>query len=126
MIHICVFFFFNDTATTEIYTYGHTLSLHDALPILLGPAQRADRAGDAGVHVGTGTGDHASGEGAGVELVLRVQDQRLVHRLRVQRARRRAAQQVQEVRGDRVVIGLDVDAAAIAGEVPPEIGRAHV
>src|SRR3546814_14326866 len=25
--------FFNDTATTEIYTYGHTLSLHDALPI---------------------------------------------------------------------------------------------
>src|SRR3546814_10023271 len=26
-------FFFNDTATTEIYTYGHTLSLHDALPI---------------------------------------------------------------------------------------------
>src|SRR3546814_15141839 len=26
-------FFFNDTATTEIYTYSHTLSLHDALPI---------------------------------------------------------------------------------------------
>src|SRR3712207_7497701 len=28
-IYNCVFFFFNDTATTEIYT----LSLHDALPI---------------------------------------------------------------------------------------------
>src|SRR3546814_6714657 len=28
-----LFFVFNDTATTEIYTYGHTLSLHDALPI---------------------------------------------------------------------------------------------
>src|SRR3712207_7747690 len=28
---MCVFFFFNDTATTEIYT----LSLHDALPISL-------------------------------------------------------------------------------------------
>src|SRR3546814_6188395 len=28
-----MFVFFNDTATTEIYTYGHTLSLHDALPI---------------------------------------------------------------------------------------------
>src|SRR3546814_3415823 len=28
-----MFFFFNDTATTEIYTYLHTLSLHDALPI---------------------------------------------------------------------------------------------
>src|SRR3546814_15399201 len=29
----CYSFFFNDTATPEIYTYGHTLSLHDALPI---------------------------------------------------------------------------------------------
>src|SRR3546814_4536138 len=27
------FFCFNDTATTESYTYRHTLSLHDALPI---------------------------------------------------------------------------------------------
>src|SRR6188508_2673626 len=27
------FFFFNDTATTEIYTAQYTLSLHDALPI---------------------------------------------------------------------------------------------
>src|SRR3546814_5024125 len=26
-------FYFNDTATTEIYTYGHTLALHDDLPI---------------------------------------------------------------------------------------------
>src|SRR3546814_3139998 len=33
------FFFFKDTATTEIYTYWHTLSLHDALPILTGPAR---------------------------------------------------------------------------------------
>src|SRR3546814_19152919 len=31
-------FFFNDTATTEIYTYLHTLSLHDALPILVNVA----------------------------------------------------------------------------------------
>src|SRR5256885_7606253 len=31
---MCFFFFFNDTATTEIYT----LSLHDALPICLVPA----------------------------------------------------------------------------------------
>src|SRR4030067_2262979 len=29
LYHLCFFFFFNDTATTEIYT----LSLHDALPI---------------------------------------------------------------------------------------------
>ena len=32
-------FFFNDTATTEIYT----LSLHDALPILAGCIQRAQQ-----------------------------------------------------------------------------------
>src|SRR3546814_3074222 len=31
--YIWFFFFFNDTPTTEIYTYCHTLSLHDALPI---------------------------------------------------------------------------------------------
>src|SRR3546814_6691617 len=41
-------FFFNDTATTEIYTYGHTLSLHDALPICIG-RQRAVRAGSLGI-----------------------------------------------------------------------------
>src|SRR3546814_936242 len=33
LLGVLVYFFFNDTATTEIYTYGHTLSLHDALPI---------------------------------------------------------------------------------------------
>src|SRR2546426_11321928 len=39
-IHFCsLFFFFNDTATTEIYT----LSLHDALPISL-PGDRVCRA----------------------------------------------------------------------------------
>src|SRR3546814_12543957 len=35
--------FFNDTATTEIYTYGHTLSLHDALPISQGRNESTDR-----------------------------------------------------------------------------------
>src|SRR2546425_4151694 len=39
--HNCIFFFFfNDTATTEIYT----LSLHDALPIYAGQATRQDLA----------------------------------------------------------------------------------
>src|SRR2546430_4597542 len=37
---MCHFFFFNDTATTEIYT----LSLHDALPICNGSAGLAKRA----------------------------------------------------------------------------------
>src|SRR3712207_7767558 len=39
------FFFFNDTATTEIYT----LSLHDALPI--SGALQAEAEGDAGLDV---------------------------------------------------------------------------
>src|SRR3712207_7912105 len=55
-----MFFFFNDTATTEIYT----LSLHDALPILyLAPLAMADsvlteaekRAGCVLVDLGSGT-----------------------------------------------------------------------
>src|SRR3546814_20604039 len=36
LLYLCILiFFFNDTATTQIYTYGHTLSLHDALPIFI-------------------------------------------------------------------------------------------
>src|SRR5213075_2426777 len=38
IVNSSVYFFFNDTATTEIYTTRHTLSLHDALPI---PARRS-------------------------------------------------------------------------------------
>src|SRR3546814_18158284 len=35
--------FFNDTSTTDIYTYSHTLSLHDSLPICrLVPAPQLD------------------------------------------------------------------------------------
>src|SRR5258706_12398899 len=45
----CFFFFFNDTATTEIYT----LSLHDALPIF--------------VHAGPRPADHP-------ELLRRIED----------------------------------------------------
>src|SRR2546430_9394021 len=43
--HLSVFFFFNDTATTEIYT----LSLHDALPILHHVAIAAPTLLDPGV-----------------------------------------------------------------------------
>src|SRR2546425_5518698 len=45
------FFFFNDTATTEIYT----LSLHDALPISAsGAVGRHMRARDLGIAIGDG------------------------------------------------------------------------
>src|SRR2546427_8857247 len=59
-----VFFFFNDTATTEIYT----LSLHDALPISPrtgdGPGARGDGAGRRGAaHPGPAGANLRPGEG---------------------------------------------------------------
>src|SRR3546814_19462228 len=50
-----VVFFFNDKATTEIYTYLHTPSLHDALPISQRPQDGRlldDRFDDQGRPVG--------------------------------------------------------------------------
>src|SRR3546814_7950136 len=56
------FFFFNDTATTESYTYCHTLTLHDALPI----ARRAGRGpATPRPHVGTAAGHAARRPRAG-------------------------------------------------------------
>src|SRR2546429_5766774 len=56
-LNIIYFFFFNDTATTEIYT----LSLHDALPILLRPSQPEvtldKEVADAGVEKGEDAGE---------------------------------------------------------------------
>src|SRR3546814_2012409 len=38
-----MFFLYNATATTEVSTYGHTLSLHDALPICKAMPVLADK-----------------------------------------------------------------------------------
>src|SRR3546814_14347866 len=48
-----VLFFFNDTATTEIYTYLHTLSLHYALPILVRLPSRRSHRGASGTEYGS-------------------------------------------------------------------------
>src|ERR1035437_471947 len=54
---VCFFFFFNDTATTEIYT----LSLHDALPIsVLGCEERS--LSGVGIPAGGGFGGRRSEE----------------------------------------------------------------
>src|SRR6059058_434590 len=42
-VSFVLFFFFNDTATTKIYTSLHTLSLHDALPICRTQAEQGVR-----------------------------------------------------------------------------------
>src|SRR5213082_4211625 len=52
-------FFFNETATTEIYTVSDTLSLHDALPISRGPRFRPD---DSQSDRGAGAGELRSEE----------------------------------------------------------------
>src|SRR3712207_9344755 len=59
---ISIIFFFNDTATTEIYT----LSLHDALPISIGATTvtctRTDAAGNTGSNSFTVTVKSASAQ----------------------------------------------------------------
>src|SRR2546425_7248311 len=68
------FFFFNDTATTEIYT----LSLHDALPISPGPVLDDQRTADHGVdaHVAVVADQHvdaADGTGRSEEHTSELQ-----------------------------------------------------
>src|SRR6266699_6700291 len=82
---VLFFFFFNDTATTEIYT----LSLHDALPIpdRGGGARRGERA--------------ALGRGGAPRPVLQprsVESDRLHHRW--QRGRKRGRAALPQVRSD--------------------------
>src|SRR3712207_8907171 len=85
-VRLEVVFFFNDTATTEIYT----LSLHDALPISHGPheqehaGQHDDEAGDADGHVleEGGGDDHDQAENRSEEHTSELQSrQYLVCRL---------------------------------------------
>src|SRR3712207_9201152 len=59
MCQYCSFFFFNDTATTEIYT----LSLHDALPI--SAVVGVGVSGHDGVHVGADALDDVTPGGVG-------------------------------------------------------------
>ena len=60
---MCFVFFFNDTATTEIYT----LSLHDALPICGGDDGvvdgMADGDSDGGVQIRDGADGDITGDG---------------------------------------------------------------
>src|SRR5260370_13242356 len=67
----CLFFFFNDTATTEIYT----LSLHDALPISARPPPRrqaAHRAASPGARDTGRSEEHTSELQSHLNLVCRL------------------------------------------------------
>src|SRR5260370_2532051 len=73
-LRISIFFFFNDTATTEIYT----LSLHDALPIFLGLHQvgvvgdRREGEPPRGVHAVGRSEEHTSELQSHLNLVCRL------------------------------------------------------
>ena len=86
---------------------------------MLRPAQRADRACYRGIEIRAGACDRARGERRGVVLVLGVEDQRGMHRALVRWRRLPAVEQMQEVRADRIIVGFDVDPAAVVGVVVP-------
>src|SRR3546814_14331281 len=48
-LSLLFYFFFKEPATTEIYTYGHTLSLLDALPIFVARARDQRGGGQADI-----------------------------------------------------------------------------
>src|SRR3546814_17352571 len=119
------FFFFNDTATTEIYTYRHTLSLHDALPILF---QCSKTAVGAYRHAFTGVEGHPAGI---APLSIRSD-----HHLPLQQSDRidtagnvdleagarggdRTAGRVDDARTDGVVLYLEIDTPSPQGKAEP-------
>src|SRR3546814_1590384 len=102
-------FFFNAPATTGIYTYGHTLSLHYALPISPGGSGAPARRGSGGGVVRTQCAVGAQEPFARLRLELRAD----IHRRLVdmQRDRDLVAAGV----GDGVVFVRRDQAAGAAG-----------
>ena len=86
---------------------------------VLRAAQRADRAGDAGVHVRAGAGDDPRGEGRGVELVLGVQDERGVHGAHPGGRRRPPCSRCRNARRSESSSVSTCDALAVVAEVVP-------
>src|SRR3546814_9742762 len=108
-------FFFNVSATTEIYTYWHTLSLHDALPISVTLGFSAYGVAQAGMSAVTaaGLGDPTSPEERVVALQAELAEVKTAAKAHVGKVEQRQ----------------DLIAAVLAGRSSPEeieIGRAHV
>src|SRR3712207_8513008 len=98
---MCCFFFFNDTATPEIYT----LSLHDALPIF--PAPDARTLAKARLKEGVGV----SGERTAISRQDRVAaelaaEQRYVDRVyrRLEQLRRRSEEHTSELQSRQYLV----------------------
>src|SRR5205085_4482146 len=86
---------------------------------VLRAAQGADAAGDRAIHVGAGARDNAAGEGAGIELVLGVQDERGVHRPYPGGLRLLAVKEMQVMAADRVIVRYRLDPPAARRVVIP-------
>src|SRR3546814_16443654 len=69
--------FFNDPATTEIYTYGHTLSLHDALPIFCPERINCNGSGKSAVDAARQTQDD-SGKAIAVHIIAEAKHHRAI------------------------------------------------
>src|SRR5256885_5103299 len=83
----CLFFFFNDTATTEIYP----LSLHDALPISFRTFITSERTSDNGRAVSSATRRRSSNSGRSEEHTSELQSPcNLVCRLLLEKKKRKA------------------------------------
>ena len=83
--------------------------------------ERANGPGDAGVHIGQGGGANPRREGGRVELMFRVEDERDVHHLLVERARRFPKQGVEEMAGNGVIVRGLVNPHAVVGEAIPVV-----
>ena len=68
--------------------------------------ERADGAGDAGVNVGAGSGNDPRRKSGGVELMLRVKDERGVHSSGPVEAGKGVVEQMKKVCGDGVLVRL--------------------
>ena len=96
------YFFCNDTATTEIYTGEDTLSLHDALPILM-LVIAAERRIICGVHL-VEVEVRSGGAGCGLRLAMGVLRDRLDHVVDVRVGHQTLERTVE-------LVGADVDDA---------------
>ena len=95
------------------------LQRHLIRAAMLRPLQRANRPRNARVDIRTRPRNHARRKRRSIEFVLRIQDQRCLHRSRPLFTRRRAVQQMQKVRGNRILKSLHLDAPAVARVVMP-------
>src|SRR3712207_3579722 len=115
-----MFFFFNDTATTEIYT----LSLHDALPIL----HHQDVVGDLGHHTEIVGDEHDRGAEVALQVHDQIEDLRL-HRHVEGRGRLVGDQQLGVVdeghRDHRALPHTAGELVRVVVDAPPRVGDAH-